>query len=94
MIPVVPKPEPADFGLKVRDRGMSWLEKNGLPAQGPLPEGSKPKPYWRECIDDPMHREMRARHFLWCKQGQIPPDFLERMSPFVYLEARRQGLLP
>ncbi|MDP2792191.1 MAG: hypothetical protein Q8O15_10600 [Rectinemataceae bacterium] len=44
-------------------------------------------------LDDPMHREMRARHFLLVKQGLISPDFLERMSPFVYSEARRQGLL-
>ncbi|MBF0582894.1 MAG: hypothetical protein HQL80_01520 [Magnetococcales bacterium] len=44
-------------------------------------------------LNDPMHKEMRTRHF----QGYIQEDFtngyLKSISPFVWLEAHRQGLL-
>lgn len=44
-------------------------------------------------LDDPINREMRARHFEdYCK-GEYTATFLQRRSPFVYCEAKRQGLL-
>ena len=52
MIPVTPQPEPADFGVKVRDRGRAWLKSQGLPTSGPLPPKTDPKPCWRDCLDE------------------------------------------
>jgi uncharacterized protein (TIGR02646 family) len=44
-------------------------------------------------LDDPGCREMRARHFQDYHQHGWPADFLRRYSPFVWLEALRQGVL-
>lgn len=44
-------------------------------------------------LDDARHREMRARHFQEYSQGDYTADYLKRRSPFVWLEADRQGLL-
>jgi uncharacterized protein (TIGR02646 family) len=48
MIPVSLQPEPADFDQKVRKAGYRWLEKNGIPADQPLPTGSKLPPSWQK----------------------------------------------
>lgn len=46
-------------------------------------------------LDDGGCREMRARHFREYleQQGEVAANFLRRRSPFVWYEARRQGLL-
>lgn len=44
-------------------------------------------------LDEPTHREMRARHFHECTSGKVSESFLARYSPFVHLEASRQNLL-
>ncbi|MBK9372739.1 MAG: hypothetical protein IPN03_03135 [Holophagales bacterium] len=44
-------------------------------------------------LDDADCREMRTRHFDECWRGDVSPAYLSRVSPFVYQEARRQGLL-
>ena len=44
-------------------------------------------------LDDQTSREMRARHYDEYRMGEYTVDFLRRRSPFVYLEADRQGLL-
>ncbi|MBW7863763.1 MAG: hypothetical protein H3C30_05035 [Candidatus Hydrogenedentes bacterium] len=55
MIPVQPKPEPLDFDRKVRQKGLAWLRRKGLPNAGPVPAGNKLEPYWRACLDE-LHR--------------------------------------
>lgn len=44
-------------------------------------------------LDDPGNREMRARHYQEYRQRLYTADFLKKHSPFVWAEARRQGLL-
>lgn len=44
-------------------------------------------------LDNAINREMRARHYQDYRQGSYTADFLRRRSPFVFLEAQRQGLL-
>lgn len=44
-------------------------------------------------LDDPICREMRARHYQQYREGLYTKDFLEKYSPFVWYEANRQGLL-
>jgi hypothetical protein len=48
VIPVKPKPEPASFNLKVRQKGSKWIAKQELP----LPAGTKIPDYWTDCLDD------------------------------------------
>ncbi|MBI3147694.1 MAG: hypothetical protein HYZ17_04200 [Betaproteobacteria bacterium] len=55
MISVVPQPEPADFDAKVRQPGNAWLAGRGIAMYAPLPKGTDPHPYWRECLDE-LHR--------------------------------------
>ncbi len=43
-------------------------------------------------LDSPVHREMRARHYSEYLQHMHQPTLL-KLSPFVWLEAQRQGLL-
>lgn len=52
MIPVQRQPVPADFDAKVRQPGRNWLIGRGLPLAGPLPAGTDPREYWRDCLDD------------------------------------------
>lgn len=52
MIPVKPQTEPAAFDGKVRQPGLTWLNGQGIDLTRPLPLGTKPKPYWRICLDD------------------------------------------
>lgn len=43
-------------------------------------------------LDSPRNNEMRARHFQEYIENQVELSYLERHSPFVYSEIRRQGL--
>ena len=44
-------------------------------------------------LDQPGCREMRGRHYLEYCQGEYTEAFLKKRSPFVWMEANRQGLL-
>jgi len=44
-------------------------------------------------LDDPLYREMRARHYQGYCLKEYTEEFLRRTSPFVWMEAQRQGLL-
>ena len=44
-------------------------------------------------LDDTRNREMRARHYQEYREGFYTADFLKKRSPFVWMEANRQGLL-
>jgi hypothetical protein len=44
-------------------------------------------------LDDPGNREIRARHFQNYFEKAYPEEYLRSYSPFVWLEAQRQGLL-
>ena len=44
-------------------------------------------------LDDPIIREMRVRHYEDYRNGFYNEKFLEIRSPFVWREAKRQGLL-
>ncbi|MBS1911237.1 MAG: hypothetical protein JST22_04565 [Bacteroidetes bacterium] len=44
-------------------------------------------------LDDPGNREMRARHFQLYLDEMYKPEYLRTISPFVWMEAQRQGLL-
>jgi uncharacterized protein (TIGR02646 family) len=55
VIRVIPAPEPTDFDERVRRPGFAWLQKRGLPANGPAPRGVQPEPYWRDCLRQ-LHR--------------------------------------
>lgn len=44
-------------------------------------------------LDTAASREMRARHYQDYREGYYTEDYFRRRSPFVYLEAARQGLL-
>ena len=44
-------------------------------------------------LDDPLYRDMRVRWFDDYLNGPLPNDYLRRKSPFVWAEAKRQGLL-
>jgi hypothetical protein len=44
-------------------------------------------------LDDPENRELRARHFQNYFEKDYPEDYLRTYSPFVWMEANRQGLL-
>ena len=44
-------------------------------------------------LDDALCREMRSRRFQEFAESQVTDIFLQRHSPFVWIEARRQGIL-
>jgi hypothetical protein len=44
-------------------------------------------------LDDPETRRMRCDHWQDYLQGHVDSNYLMRHSPFVWYEARRQGLL-
>lgn len=52
MIPVPAQPEPAVFDAKVRQKGLAYLDRKGLPLDQPLPSKAEIKPYWRACLTD------------------------------------------
>lgn len=52
MIRVELAPEPASFDMKVRKKGFKWLDKNGLDLDQPVPEKTKLKSCWRDCLEE------------------------------------------
>jgi uncharacterized protein (TIGR02646 family) len=46
MIPVTLQPEPADFDVKVRQKGHAWLANEGISPNLPPPKASKLPNYW------------------------------------------------
>ncbi|MEO5341342.1 MAG: hypothetical protein H7837_12645 [Magnetococcus sp. MYC-9] len=44
-------------------------------------------------LNDPKNKEMRTRHYNWYIEGCYIADYLQKISPFVWFEAHRQGLL-
>ncbi len=52
MIPIAPQPEPMEFDVKVRQKGLASLRKQGIDSNAPLPSGAKLYPYWREALND------------------------------------------
>lgn len=44
-------------------------------------------------LDDGICRDLRARWYQEYLEYHLPPDYLKKKSPFVWLEAHRQGLL-
>ncbi|MBF0143922.1 MAG: hypothetical protein HQL59_10755 [Magnetococcales bacterium] len=44
-------------------------------------------------LDGAGNREMRARHYQQYLDNQYPAIFLKKQSPFVWMEAKRRGLL-
>ena len=46
MIPVTLQPEPADFGVQVRQRGHAWLESQGIALDAAPPRASDLPNYW------------------------------------------------
>lgn len=51
MISIEPKPEPADFDAKVRQKGLIHLAEKGYALDQPLPANPEIKPYLRTCMD-------------------------------------------
>ena len=47
MIPVALKPEPPDFDVAVRQKGLRWLRKKKIPLHKKLPAKTVLYPYWR-----------------------------------------------
>jgi uncharacterized protein (TIGR02646 family) len=52
VIPVAPQPEPAAFDAQVRQRGLQWMNAQGIGLNQPLPSGTALPPYWRDCLAD------------------------------------------
>lgn len=44
-------------------------------------------------LDDPACRELRARLYQEYLEYQLPSDYLKKLSPFIWCEAGRQGVL-
>lgn len=44
-------------------------------------------------LDDPDNREMRAKHYQDYCEREVTASYLRKHSPFVWMEAKRQGLL-
>jgi hypothetical protein len=44
-------------------------------------------------LDKPSNCEIRARHFDAYRSGDITAEFMRRISPLVWMEANRQGVL-
>jgi uncharacterized protein (TIGR02646 family) len=52
VIPVKPKPEPANFDAVVRKKGLAWIKKSKLDVTQPMPKGTKIQPFWTACLPD------------------------------------------
>ncbi len=52
MIRVEAQPEPSSFDIKVRKKGLKYIETNHIDLGAPLPRGQKLNPFWRDCLDD------------------------------------------
>lgn len=48
MIPVALQPEPADFDVEVRQKGLAWLTAKGLAPYAAPPDSSKLPSYWTQ----------------------------------------------
>lgn len=46
MIPVTPHPEPADFDIEVRQKGLAWLTANGIATTDPAPTTPALPAFW------------------------------------------------
>lgn len=46
MIPVQLQPEPIDFDVEVRQKGLVWIAKKGFALNAPAPKGTKFPDYW------------------------------------------------
>ncbi len=51
MIPVTPQEEPEDFDIKVRQKGLKWLNENGLDIDKPKPKDVTLSPFWQDCLE-------------------------------------------
>ncbi len=63
------------------------------PQTSTVQETSIQKTIDRLGLDDAGNREIRARHYQEYREGFYSDDYLKRRSPFVWFEAKRQGLL-
>ena len=52
MIPVQPKPEPADFDQNVRQKGLADLRSRAIDLDQPVPVNFIWKAYWTACLDE------------------------------------------
>ncbi|NBB80458.1 MAG: hypothetical protein GVY36_13620 [Verrucomicrobia bacterium] len=52
MIHVQEKPEPASFDAQVRQPGLTWLNKESIDLDQPVPPKTEIKACWRACLDD------------------------------------------
>jgi uncharacterized protein (TIGR02646 family) len=52
MLYVNPQPEPADFDIKVRQKGLAYLRNGGIILTKSLPKGVKIPAYWQDCLDE------------------------------------------
>ena len=89
MIHVQPQPELADFDTKVRKNGEIFPN----PALSPQLQQQVRNTMERLNPDSPGNRAMRVRHSMDYTNNLYPSDHLKRYSPFVWMEANRQGLL-
>jgi hypothetical protein len=79
MIAVAEKPDTGNFDDQVRQPGLKWLQDHNVALDQPPPH--------------PEANKMRASHFEDYLRGNVSAGYLERHSPLVWYEARRQGLL-
>ncbi|MBF0399387.1 MAG: hypothetical protein HQL90_01315 [Magnetococcales bacterium] len=63
------------------------------PALSPADQGQVTNTIHRLGLNDPVHKKMRMRHFQEYIQHHFTADYFKKISPFVWLEADRQGLL-
>ncbi|MFZ4526700.1 MAG: hypothetical protein ACOYOE_14525 [Chlorobium sp.] len=52
MIHVNELPEPLNFDVMVRQKGLSFLQKKSINLYALLPEGKTVATYWHHCLDD------------------------------------------
>jgi len=89
MIHVEPQPEPANFDAKVRKNGKILPH----PALSPQLQQQVRDMITRLKLDSPGNHDLRVRHFMDYTNKAISSDHFRRYSPFVWMEAQRQGLL-
>ncbi len=63
------------------------------PALGPAQTVQVTETIDRLALNDPLCQEMRVRWFDEYLNAPLPEDYLQSKSPFVWAEAKRQGLL-
>lgn len=52
MIYIEAQPEPENFNLTVRQKGLVYLHESNIDLNKPLPSKTKVSPFWRECMLD------------------------------------------